>query len=160
MECRPYDPDRDRGDLWALKAAFERGLGSGDEAKAAAYEAKLTDRYRTRYLDWVEWCVERDRDCVLVADDGTDLAGYAFLLPEHLAFVWDAAVLDELFVREGDRGTGVADELMERILAVAREQTLPLDRILLDVDPDNERARAFYDRYGFESWGKLVARDL
>lgn len=157
VEYRPYTPD-DRDALWRLKAAFERGLGSGE--KAERYEAKLTDRYRERYLDWVGRCVERDPGCVLVADDGSELAGYAFLLPEQLAFVWDAAVLNEIFVREDHRGTGVADALMERALDVARDQQLPLDRILLDVDAENERARAFYDRYGFDSWGELVAREL
>ncbi len=49
---------------------------------------------------------------------------------------------------------------MDAALALARDQDLPLDRIVLDVDPANERARAFYDRHGFESWGELVARDL
>jgi len=45
-------------------------------------------------------------------------------------------------------------------LSVARDQSLPLDRLVLDVDPDNERARAFYDRWGFEPWGEMVAREL
>ncbi len=43
---------------------------------------------------------------------------------------------------------------------VAREQDTPLERVVLDVDPDNERARAFYDRWGFEPWGEILARSL
>lgn len=160
MNYRPCDLDRDRAALWSLKTAFERELGAGDEAKADRYEEKLTDRYRTRYLDWVARCLERDPDCVLVAETDTGLAGYVFLLPEELAFVWDAAVVNELFVREEYRGTGVADDLLGRALEVARAQALPLDRVLLDVDADNERARAFYRRHGFEPWGELVAREL
>lgn len=164
---RAYDPAHDTEALWAAKRAFERGLGAaGDADKEATYEGKLTDDYREEWLDWVRGCVTDDPGCVLVAErpdepgDGSPLAGYVFLLPERLAFVWDAAVVNELWVAEPLRGTGLADDLLERALDHARAQDLPLDRVLLDVDAENERARAFYERCGFEPWGELVAREL
>lgn len=186
VTVRPYDPDRDREGLWACKAAFERGLGSGtgDEAKATTYEAKLTEAYRERYLDWVDRCVADDERCVTVAaaegadatgagaglgpDTGAglgpsaevDVVGYVFVLPERLSMVWDAAVLNEVWVAPDRRGTGVADALLDAALALARDQDLPLDRLVLDVDDDNERARAFYERHGFTDWGRMVARPL
>ena len=176
---RTYDPDRDRDGLWALKRAFELELGvGGGEEKASAYEGKLDRDYRERYLAWVDRCVA-DEDCVLVADaerpgtgggtddaDGADepdrhaLDGYLFLLPERLAFVWDAAVLNEVYVRPERRGSGLADELMRRAVEHARGQDLPLDRLVLDVDRENDRARSFYDRHGFAHWGEMVARDI
>ncbi|WP_255149071.1 GNAT family N-acetyltransferase [Halorarius halobius] len=156
---RPYRSADDDA-LWRLKAAFERELGAtGDDAKASAYDDKLTDDYRRRWLDWVDRCTG-DEDCIFVAPGDEGLAGYVFLLPERLAFVWDAAVVNEVFVRPAQRGTGVADALLERALDHAREQALPLDRVVLDVDRENERARAFYERHGFEGWGEMVARDL
>ena len=157
---RPYDAETDRAALWALKRAFETELGAGNETKAAAYDAKLTDDYRRRWLAWVDRCVADDPRCVTVAERDDEPIGYVFLLPERLAFVWDAAVVYELYVAPERRGTGVADELMDAAVAIAREQTLPMDRLLLDVDPDNGRARAFYDRHGFEPWGEIVAREL
>lgn len=181
---RPYDPDRDPEALWELKQAFERGLGSGtgSDDKRAAYEGKLTTDYGERYLDWVFWCTKHNPRCVLVAevpDDGSaasdaddadaepseeesddSLAGYAFVLPQQLAMIWDAAVLNEIFVRPEFRGTDLADDLMAEAVAVAREQDLPLDRLVLDVDRGNERARSFYERHGFERWGELLAREL
>lgn len=162
MDVRPYDPGRDREALWGLKRAFERGLGTGTggDEKAERYERKLTDAYRERYLNWVEECVAREPRCVTMAVDGADAVGYVFVLPERLAMIWDAAVLNELYVAEPHRGTGVADDLMRRAFAVARDQTLPLDRIVLDVDPANERARAFYRHHGFEPWGEMVAAEL
>jgi len=172
MNVRPYRPSdpNDVADLWALKRDFECGLGSatGDEWKRAAYEGKLTDEYRDRWLGWVDRCVAEAEDCVVVAeaddaegrDRGNGLAGYAFLLPESLAFVWDAAVLNELYVVPDSRGTGVADDLLGSVVETARDQSLPLDRLVLDVDGANDRARAFYDRHGFERWGEMVARDL
>lgn len=170
-ELRPYDRERDADGLYELKTAFERGLGenTGGHDKAAAYEDKLTDAYRERWLDWVDRCVADDDRCVTVAVEGEGesgtagdaaLVGYAFVLPERLSMVWDAAVLNELWVAESSRGTGLADELFERALDHARGQTLPLDRLLLDVDAENERARTFYERHGFTDWGELVAREL
>ncbi|AKU08440.1 MULTISPECIES: GNAT family N-acetyltransferase [Haloferax] len=185
VEVRPYEPG-DAAAFWELKRGFELGIGegTGGDDKLTTYEAKLTDDYRERYLSWVERCASDDPGCVVVAeavsgggdgdggvesdgDDGDDdrgddatLVGYAFALPEEMTFIWDAAVLNELFLDADYRGTGVADELMEAVLDHARSQDLPLDRIVLDVDEANDRARAFYDRYGFDHWGELVARDL
>ena len=167
-ELRPYDRERDADGLYQLKTAFERGLGenTGGEGKAAAYEGKLTDAYRERWLDWVDRCVADDKRCVTVAVDRAEaesagsVVGYAFVLPERLSMIWDAAVLNEIFVAPEYRGAGVADDLMDAALAVASDQDLPLDRLVLDVDPANERARGFYDRYGFEPWGEMVARPL
>ena len=161
MSPRPYDPESDRDGLWALKSAFERKLGAtGGGGKATAYEAKLTGRYRDRWLAWVDRCVADDPRCVTVAERDDRLVGYVFLLPERLAFVWDAAVVNELYVAPERRETGVADDLLAAATDVAREQDLPLDRLLLDVDPGNERARAFYERHGFGRWGEIVARKL
>ncbi|QKG93602.1 GNAT family N-acetyltransferase [Halorubrum salinarum] len=170
-EIRPYDRERDADGLYELKIAFERGLGenTGGDGKAAAYEGKLTDAYRERWLDWVDRCVADDDRCVTVAVEGEGesgtpgdgaLVGYAFVLPERLSMVWDAAVLNELFVAPEHRGTGVADDLLDAALALGADQDLPLDRLVLDVDPANERAKGFYNRRGFEPWGEMVARPL
>ena len=165
MECRPYDPNGDATALWNLKERFERELGAlGGGEKTETYDGKLTDEYRERYLDWVAWCAERDPECVTVADaadeTGDELAGYVFVLPEELSMIWDSAVLNELYVRESHRGTGLADELLEVAYDCAREQELPIDRIALDVGTENERAGGLYRRHGFEPWGALLARDL
>ncbi|MFC5971842.1 GNAT family N-acetyltransferase [Halomarina salina] len=158
--CRTYDHDADWPGLWELKAAFERELGSANESKAEAYDEKLTDDYRAGYRGWVGDCVSRDPDCITVVEDGDGLVGYVFVLPADFAYVWDAAVLNELFLAPAHRGSGLADDLLDRAVAHARGQRLPLDRLVLDVDPENERAARVYDRYGFESWGEMVAYDL
>ncbi len=161
MDIRPYE-EADSDELWDCKRAFELGLGEGTGAddKVEVYSEKLTDDYRERYLDWVARCVADDDRCVTVADAGDELAGYVFVLPARLAFIWDAAVLNEIFVHPDYRGTGVADDLMDAAVALARDQPLPLDRLVLDVDRENDRALSFYDRHGFEHWGEMVARKL
>jgi ribosomal protein S18 acetylase RimI-like enzyme len=189
VRLRPYDPDRDPENLWDLKRGFELGLGSGtgDDDKQDVYEGKLTTEYGERYLDWVFWCTKHDPRCVTVAEivegkehssrenkeesqghgnvgesenETNELAGYVFVLPQQLAMIWDAAVLNEIYVRPEYRGTGVADDLMESAVELAADQDLPLDRLVLDVDRENDRAGAFYERHGFEHWGEMVARTL
>ena len=164
VDIRSYDRERDAAGLYESKVAFERGLGenTGGDGKAAAYDGKLTEAYRERWLDWVDRCVADDPRCVTVAVESRteETVGYAFVLPERMAMIWDAAVLNELYVAPEHRGTGVADDLIDAALAVAADQDLPLDRLVLDVDAANERARAFYDRHGFEPWGEMVARPL
>ncbi|MFO7926725.1 MAG: N-acetyltransferase family protein [Halobacteriota archaeon] len=161
---RPYDPnaEADRRTLWELKTAFETELGemADNEPKAATYGAKLTDRYRSRWLSWVDRCIEDDKRCLLFAVEDCGAVGYIFLLPERLAFIWDSAVVNELYVVETRRGDGVADALLGRAIEIAAEQELPLDRLLLDVSHDNSRARRFYERHGFKPWGEIVAKDL
>lgn len=166
VELRPYEPD-DAQQLWTCKRAFETGIGegTGDESKGERYAAKLTDEYRENWLSWVDRCVDEQADCVVVAEDGDgggsgEVVGYVFVLPESLSFVWDGAVLNELYLRPDHRGSGVADGLMDAALSAARKQSLPLDRLLLDVDRKNPRARAFYERHGFEHWGEMLSREV
>lgn len=162
MNVRPYVAERDADSLWALKRAFETELGgeTGDDDKREAYAEKLSAEYRDRYLAWVDRCVADDPRCVSLATVADDPVGYVFVLPERLALIWDAAVLNEVYVRPAARGSDVADALMDAAVALARDQDLPLDRLVLDVDRDNERAQAFYERHGFTHWGEMVARPL
>ncbi|WP_276260491.1 GNAT family N-acetyltransferase [Haloglomus litoreum] len=60
----------------------------------------------------------------------------------------DRVNVGELYVRERYRGEGLADRLLDRALAWGRDQGC--ERISLSVNVDNERARAFYERRGFE----------
>ncbi|WP_247728602.1 GNAT family N-acetyltransferase [Halovivax limisalsi] len=162
VDLRPYDPTTDRSALWRLKRSFELELGgeTGDDAKEDRYATKLDDGYRERYLAWVDRCVDDEPGAITLAEaDGTPV-GYVFVLPDRLAMIWDAAVLNEIYVEPTHRGTGVADELIERAVDVVSDQSLPLSRLVLDVDPDNERASDFYRRHGFETWGELVSLDL
>lgn len=158
---RPYRPE-DADALWACKRGFELGLseGTGDEAKMETYRGKLDSRYRDRYLDWVERCVDEQPRSVQLAERDGEVVGYVFVLPESLAYIWDAAVLTEIYVEPTYRGTDVGDDLMAAALAVARDQDLPLPRMVLDVDRSNERARGFYERQGFEPWGEMLSREL
>jgi len=158
---RQYQPD-DAAALWELKRGFELGLGdgSGDEEKATRYEEKLTEQYREDYLDWVGRCIGEEKQAVQIAEREGSVVGYVFVLPETYAHIWDGAVINELYVKPDYRGEGIGDELLEVALNVAQSQSLPLDRVLLDVDEENGPARALYEKHGFDHWGEMLSRPL
>ncbi|MFB6254301.1 MAG: N-acetyltransferase family protein [Halobacteriaceae archaeon] len=160
VTIRPYTTE-DRGEIWELKSAFERELGAlGSDDKRQMYAGKLTPEYKQRYLEWVEFCSSKNSECIQLAEVKNDVIGYGFVLPELLTLIWDAAVINEIYVTASHRGTGIADALLEELLATAKNQQLPIQRVVLDVDQSNERARQFYEKHGFEHWGEMVAKDL
>lgn len=63
-----------------------------------------------------------------------------------------AILLDQLYVLKGHHGTGIAHALMDWALEEARSRGA--EELYLTVYVDNRRARAFYDRYGFEVVGR------
>lgn len=157
---RAYRP-ADAESLWELKRGFERGLGTdtGSAAKAARYEGKLDDAYRESYLEWVKRCLAGEPKAVQLVERDDSIVGYVFVLPETMTHIWDGGVINELFVKPECRGEGLGDALMNAALDVLQDQDLPLDRVLLDVDGANERAKSLYESHGFEHWGEMLARD-
>ena len=65
------------------------------------------------------------------------------------AFAWpDRLVIGDFYVREPYRGDRLADKLIERAVQVAREEGC--SELTLDVDMDNDRALAYYEKLGVE----------
>uniref|UniRef100_A0AAU2JRN9 GNAT family N-acetyltransferase n=1 Tax=Streptomyces sp. NBC_00049 TaxID=2903617 RepID=A0AAU2JRN9_9ACTN len=61
-----------------------------------------------------------------------------------------------VFVRDGQRGTGLVDALFAAALEWAWSLDEPvLERVRLFVHEENARAEAFYRRFGFEATGKV-----
>ena len=90
---------------------------------------------------------------VRVAESGGKLVGYAKLGPPHLPFEprGEAAELRQLYVVEELKGQGIAQALMDWVIDRARRRRA--DYLYLSVFTENERARRFYEKYGFEPEG-------
>ena len=60
--------------------------------------------------------------------------------------------LGAMYVREVARGSGLADRLMETLLAHAAGE---VEQIKLTVNAENTRAVRFYERHGFRTIGRI-----
>ena len=90
---------------------------------------------------------------VRVAETEGRLVGYVKLGPPHLPFEprGEAAELRQLYVVEEMKGQGIAQALMDWVIDRARRRRA--DYLYLSVFTENERARRFYEKYGFEPEG-------
>lgn len=102
-------------------------------------------------IDTERWAVRLDNAYVVAAQhDGSDeilgVGGFSLFAGDKLAhkgLIWG------MYVRPSARGTGVADAIMDALIAHARTRVRHLQ---LTVMSDNVRARAFYERHGFVTY--------
>jgi diamine N-acetyltransferase len=90
-----------------------------------------------------------------IAEVDGEPVGYLKLGPlEKLSVETDrpAILLDQLYILKEHHGVGIAHGLMDWALGEARRRGA--EEIYLTVYVENQRARRFYDRYGFEGVGR------
>ena len=155
---RPDDADVERfvTELWI---PYHRDLSAAVADHAIVENDDLVDDVTTFTLDqldspdvylWIAVDGASDPFARLAETDGT-FAGFLLGAVEASpsTFTWpDRFVIGDVYVREDDRGTGLADRLVERAANQAREEGC--SELALDVDRDNERALGFYEKLGFE----------
>jgi ribosomal protein S18 acetylase RimI-like enzyme len=114
-------------------------------AFAAAYEDELhesPDSIAARLADGTIFGALSDGALVAIAT----YARHPQRKRRHVAMVWG------MYVREEHRGTGLARALFEHVVAHAERE---VDQLELYVAVDNEPARRFYRRFGFEPYGVM-----
>ncbi len=120
--------------------------------------------YRERFetegtRGWV--VVESDQVDPECTDPAVELTGHVLTSVDACPSVFDRPdrlVVGDLYVTEPYRGSGLADRLIERAVADARDQSC--GELRLDVAVDNDRARAFYKKQGFEPYRKQLTRKV
>lgn len=143
--------------------------------RAEAAEAGEVARLIAGFRDWMGKPAPSDAEIlasverIIAGGDGEFLLGAAApdAAPDavcQLRFRWSVwtsaedAWLEDLYVREEARRTGLGRALVEGAVARAREHGCK--RIELDVDEDNEPARALYAAAGFSDEPKGPGRSL
>ena len=94
---------------------------------------------------------------VLIGEDVNGVAvGYAKLGPPHLPFEprGRAIELRQFYLLEPFQGQGLADQMMQWVVDEAERRGA--DDLYLSVFVDNERARKFYERWGFVAEGRYA----
>lgn len=144
-----------------LRVPYQRELAETVEAFGLADDVNLVDAE----AEFVRNRIESDSFEVVVAVDSSDektadgdiattdgsLAGFVSTERDEAPGVFDRPdrlLVCDLYVRERYRGDGLARELVAE--AADRAAVGDCPEVALDVDVDNERARAFYEKLGFE----------
>ena len=82
-------------------------------------------------------------------DAGHDDVLFGFLIARHLAREWE---LENIVVASTARRMGIAKQLLNALLAAARETNS--ETVFLEVRESNSAARALYEQSGFKSHGR------
>jgi ribosomal protein S18 acetylase RimI-like enzyme len=148
-------------DLEAAVEAFELVDWPDEEIVDAEIEFRRGRLDEDDYRLWVlvdepdgsatsDALAETADDPALAETDG-EFVGFVSASLDESSSVFDRpdrAKMCDIYLREGYRGTGLADDLVDRAAAYAREHDC--SQLSLDVDVDNERALGFYEKLGFE----------
>ncbi len=105
-------------------AELEQQTFGGDAWSRASVAEELTGKLRQAFV---------------AVDDADEVCGYVLLL-----VVGDVADVQRIAVRDGRRRRGVATRLLGAC------DLSGLERVVLEVRADNDAARAFYRRHGFD----------
>ena len=97
-----------------------------------------------------EWARRATENGAFGVFDGNRLVGIATLRGEQLAKTRHRAHVNAVYVVPAARGTGASTALFEAMIAEARGVYLQLHLV---VSVHNERARRFYERFGFVVYG-------
>ncbi|SFC51935.1 Ribosomal protein S18 acetylase RimI [Halobiforma haloterrestris] len=102
------------------------------------------------YRAWI--AVDGSTDAATLADMGGEFAGFIAAELDEAPSVFDRPdrlFIRDIYVHEPYRGTGLANELFDRLRVWARETGC--EEFSLDPQVDNDRAIAFYEKLGFET---------
>lgn len=113
--------------------------------------------YASSYQDWAvlsddEWR-NRMSEPVFVAFLGDEPVGLAGLMRQRPSKMAHRASIVMVYVRKSQRGTGVADHLIEAVIDEARD--MGIVQLELSVAADNRPAVRFYERMGFVTIGRI-----
>jgi ribosomal protein S18 acetylase RimI-like enzyme len=143
-------------DLWL---PFYRELESTVEQFALADDVDIVAEelpFRLDRLDSEEYriwiAVDGEAEADSLADTDGEFAGYIAVELDEAPSVFDRPdrlFICDIYVREADRGTGLATDLVDHATAWGRENGC--EEMSLDPHVDNDRAIAFYEKLGFET---------
>jgi len=92
----------------------------------------------------------------LLAEDDGRAVGFAKLGPHGLPVTPTGPMIElrQLYLTADQQGSGLAARMMDWVIATARDRGAR--ELFLSVYVDNNRARRFYERYGFADVGRYT----
>lgn len=119
----------------------------------AAHEGDLHHVHVTPEI-WSDLLGRTDVVVLLAERDDVTLGYTSAVRRLHLWIGGDLLAVDDVFVRPGERSSGLGRELLAAMARYAAPEGLT---VTWGVEPDNDRAQAFYARLGATLRPKVVA---
>ena len=104
--------------------------------------------------EWHEWynAHSDEHHPIIVGTIDDVVVGYASLSPYRLKDAFKSTVELSIYIHQDYRGQGVATRLMERILEMAKEDTM-LHNVVSVITAGNEKSAKLHNRFGFTYCG-------
>ena len=104
--------------------------------------------------EWYEWynAHSDEHHPIIVGTIDDVVVGYASLSPYRLKDAFKSTVELSIYIHQDYRGQGVATRLMERILEMAKEDTM-IHNIVSVITAGNEESTKLHNRFGFTYCG-------
>ena len=104
--------------------------------------------------EWHEWYKAHsdEHHPIIVGIIDDVVVGYASLSPYRLKDAFKSTVELSIYIHQDYRGQGVATRLMERILEMAKEDTM-IHNIVSVITAGNEESTKLHNRFGFTYCG-------
>ena len=104
--------------------------------------------------EWHEWynAHSDEHHPIIVGTINDVVVGYASLSPYRLKDAFKSTVELSIYIHQDYRGQGVATQLMERILEMAKEDTM-LHNVVSVITAGNEGSTKLHNRFGFTYCG-------
>ena len=104
--------------------------------------------------EWDEWynAHSDEHHPIIVGTIDDVVVGYASLSPYRLKDAFKSTVELSIYIHQDYRGQGVATQLMERILEMAKEDTM-LHNVVSVITAGNEGSTKLHNRFGFTYCG-------
>ena len=104
--------------------------------------------------EWHEWynAHSDEHHPIIVGTVNDVVVGYASLSPYRLKDAFKSTVELSIYIHKDYRGQGVATQLMERILEMAKEDTM-LHNVVSVITAGNEESTKLHNRFGFTYCG-------
>ena len=104
--------------------------------------------------EWQEWyeAHQSSEHCIFVGLMNDIVVGYASLSPYRLKDAFKSTVELSIYIHKDYRGQGVATRLMERILEMAKADTM-IHNVVSVITAGNEESTKLHNRFGFTYCG-------
>lgn len=101
---------------------------------------------------WMNIITDQERYPVLIAEkEGKTVGAALAVISPNMLYAGKCLTLNDLYVEDSERGTGIGKKLMNAVIDLAKEKDVKAIELIqpMEVSQMNEERTKFYDKYDF-----------